>query len=101
MGLYERLMGLQEPRISSHQLFGVMQEISLGNMTGAQGITALNLSAAEGVEASTLQSVIAAEPTATEKKLKAVEFERVGMLAEQRLAPYTTVSAVKTRYGVS
>ena len=100
MGLYERLMWFEEPRISSHQLFGCMQEIALGNMTGPQGVTNLVLSPAEATEASTLQAVIAAQPTADARKLKAIEFERVGMVAEQRLAPYMTVAAVKARFGV-
>ncbi len=100
MALYPRLMGLEQPKIAVHQFFGVMQEIALGFMTGPQGVAAFALSPAEATEASTLQAVIAAEPTATDKKLKAVEFERVGMVAEQLIPPYDTVAALKARYGV-
>lgn len=100
MGLYERLMGFEDPKIAVHQFMGVMQEISLGFMTGAQGVAAFNLSPSEATEASTLQATIAAEPTANEKKLKAVEDERVLMVAEQHIVPYDTVAAVKTRLGV-
>lgn len=100
MGLYERLMGLETPKLSVHEFMGVMQEIALGNMTGAQGVTAFGLSASESTEASTLQSVIAAQPTATDKKLKAMEFERVLMVAEQRIVPFNTPALVKTRFGV-
>ena len=100
MGLYERLMGFEQPKLPVHQFMGAMQEISLGNMTGAQGVTAFGLSPAEATEASTLQATIAAEPTAVEKKVKAMEVERVLFLAEQRLVPFDTPAAVKTRLGV-
>jgi hypothetical protein len=38
--------------------------------------------------------------TAENKKLKAIEFERVLMLAEVRMVPFNTVALVKTRLGV-
>ena len=53
MALYDRLMGLEPPKLPVHQFMGVMQEIALGNMTGTQGVTAFGLSAAEATEAST------------------------------------------------
>jgi hypothetical protein len=103
MALYDRLMGLDpDPakKIGVHQFMGVMQEIALGNMTGAQGVSTFGLSASEATEATTLQSVIASELTAENKKLKAIEFERVLMLAEVRMVPFNTVALVKTRLGV-
>lgn len=100
MGLYERLMGFEEPKLPVHQFMGAMQEIAMGNMTGAQGVAAFGLSAAEATEAQTLQGVVSAPATADGKKLRAVEYERVLMLAEQRIAPFNTVALVKTRLGV-
>lgn len=100
MALYDRLIGLALPRISIHAFFSVMQEFALGNMTGAQAITAFNLDAGEQAEALTLKNVILAEPDSITKRLKALEFEQVLIIAQSQIAPYLTSADVKTRLGV-
>jgi len=94
MGLYERLLRLQEPRIPVHQFVACAAEVSRGNMSSVQARNAMNLSAAEGTEANAL---IARVMSAA---LSRVEVHDVLMLAELRIPPFDTVAAVKTRLGV-
>jgi hypothetical protein len=96
MALYERFMGLEFPRIPVHQFRGVAAEWKRGEITSAQARTALGLSVAEAVEAQTLVDRVdaAVDPLTTQ------EIEDVLFLAEQRIAPYDTVAAVKARFGV-
>jgi len=103
VSLYTRLMRLEEPKIPVHGFFAAMQEYMLGNMTGAQVVTAFGLSPAEQAEALILRDRILLESAANAnlaRRLKALEFENVLLLTEERAAPYTTESAVKTRLGV-
>lgn len=101
--LYERLLGLQEPKIPIHTFFSVMQEFALGNMTGAQASAAFNLDASEQAEATTLLNKILTEAAtngAIARRVKALEYENVLIVAESLIPPYNTVAAVKTRLGV-
>lgn len=103
MSLYTRLMGIDPPKIPVHQFFAAMQEFALGNMTAQQATAAFGLSGGEATEANTLLNVILAESGANgaaQRRLKAVEFERVLMLAEQAIAPFHEEAAVKARLGV-
>lgn len=97
MPLYERIMRLEDPKLPVHQFFGAMQEYALGNMTGAQAIAAFSLSPTEQTEAQTLLARIQADPN---PRLRAQEFHLVLCLAEQRIPPYNTTAAVRTRLGV-
>jgi hypothetical protein len=54
MGLYERLLGLEEPGLSVHGFHALLGEIERGKLTAAQAATALGLTAAEQTEAQTL-----------------------------------------------
>lgn len=94
MGIYERLLRLQEPRIPVHQFIAACAEVSRGNMSNVQARTALNLSAAEGTEANALIARV------TSAALSRVEIHDVLLLAETRTPPFDTVAAVKTRLGV-
>lgn len=103
MGLYERLAGLEQPKIAVHTFMSAMQEYMLGNMTGAQAATAFGLSAAEQTEALALRDRLlleSAQNANLARRLKALEFENVLILLEAQTAPFNTVSAVKTRLGV-
>jgi hypothetical protein len=54
MGLYERLLGTEEPKIHVHAFMAALGEIERGGMTAQQGIDAFGLDAGEQAEASTL-----------------------------------------------
>jgi hypothetical protein len=54
MGLYERLLGLEQPRLSVHLFSGLIGEWERGFMTGAEVSQQLGLSPAEEAEAITL-----------------------------------------------
>lgn len=103
MALYDRMMRFQEPKIPVHQFFSAMQEYALGNITGAQIISIFNLDAGEQTEALALYNRIMTESAqngSIARRVKALEFENVLILAENLIEPYTTVAAVKTRLGV-
>lgn len=107
MAIYDRMMGLAESKIPVHQFMGAVQEVVLGNMSVVQAATAFELSAAEQTEAGALRDRILQEPAGSgatagvPRRLKAMEFERVLMMAEVGIAPFNTVAAVKARLGVS
>lgn len=103
MGLYERIMGTELPRVPVHQFMAAMQEYVLGQMTGAQATAAFNLSPGEQTQALALRDRLLAESSASsnlQRRLKALEFENVLILASTRIPPYDTVAAVTTRLGV-
>lgn len=104
MGIYERLMGLAEPKLSVHSFMAAMQEYMLNNMTGTQATAAFGLSTAEQTEALALRDRLLTESSASsnlQRRLKAIELENVLVLAETQTAPYETVAAVKARLGVT
>lgn len=94
MGIYERMMQLQDPNIPVHTFIAVVAEHAKGNMTNNQARTALNLSAAEGNEAITLSARVQSGA------LTRTEVHDVLLIAWDRIPPYDTVAAVKTRLGV-
>ena len=94
MGLYERLLRIEEPPIPVHTFVAVAAEWAKGNMTNNQARTALALSAAEGNEAQTLVSRV------TGGFVSRTELHDVLLISETRIPPFHTVAAVKTRLGV-
>lgn len=98
MGLYERVLGLELPKISEHWVLALLAEFGRGQITKAQIDAALNLSPAEQAELQTLASTFTGAVSA--KLLRALEVQDVLMLGKSKIAPYTTVAAVKTRLGV-
>lgn len=94
MGIYDRLLQLQEPRIPVHLFVAVAAEWAKGNMTNTQARTALALSVAEGNEAQTLVGRV------TGGFVTRTELHDVLLISETRIPPYDTVVAVKTRLGV-
>jgi hypothetical protein len=96
MGFYERVLRLEEPSLAVHLIRGVSAEWKRGQLTNAQARTILSLSVAEALELQTLVNRI----DAAENPLTAQEIEDVLFLAERRFAPYDTVAALKTRFGV-
>lgn len=104
MALYDRLMGLAEPRIPVHYFSATMGEFARGRITGGQAQAIINaasgapLSPSEVTEATTLLGTITG--SATVKIARAKEIDDVLMLAEQNFAPYDTPALVKARLGV-
>jgi hypothetical protein len=97
-------MKIEEPGIAVHTFFAVMQEYALGRITGAQATAILGLSAGEATDANNMLTVILAQSSADgglSRRAKAAEFENVLILAENRVAGYNTVAAIKARLGVA
>ncbi len=93
MGLYERLVGEEEPKLPVHQFYAACHEVVRGQKTGSQAAVAFGLSASEQAEAQTL--IARVQSTA----LTAEEVHQVLCLGEQRLL-YASAAEVKTRLGV-
>ena len=115
MGLYERLMGVEDPRIPVHQFQAAAAEWARGSITGAQANTLIAATGApltgpEQTEAQALVNTVTSIPitgSATaqadgraRRALRMFEIDQVLMLAELRTAPYDTAAAVRTRLGV-
>jgi hypothetical protein len=94
MGLYERILRVEEPKLPVHQLIAAMQEHRAGRLTTNQVRTAFNLTASEGQELITLRDRVVSGALTTE------EVERVLYLAESGMF-YATVALLKTRLGVA
>lgn len=98
MALYERLMGIETPKLSPHHLMAVLAEVQRGTMTGAQASAFLGLDTDERSEATTLFGTFTGN--VAQKLARALEVHDVLLLAEGRRAPYDTAAAVRTRLGV-
>ena len=98
MGLYERIIGSEQPKISPHQILALFGEVARGQIAKAQAQAVLQLSPGEILEAETLFGTFTG--TVSNKVLRAIEVHDVLLLAESRSAPYDTVAAVKSRLGV-
>lgn len=94
MGLYERLMNLEQPRIPVHPFMAIVAEFKRGNLTQAAALALLGLSASEITEIAALITRV------NNNQLTAIEIHDVLMLAEGRYNGYETVAKVKTRLGV-
>lgn len=58
MGLYERILSLEDPKIAVHQFMAALAEYERGNMTAGEIVTAFELDATAQAEAVTLESKI-------------------------------------------
>ena len=97
MGLYERLLRLEEPRISAHLFTGLLAERKRGKITGAQIVNLLGLDAIAQAEAITLN----ARFDDLVNPLTGVELHEVLLIADAKNIPlYKTVAALKNRLGV-
>lgn len=93
MGLYERIVGTELPKLPVHQFQAAVAEFKRGKFTGNQVATAFALSAAEKTEATTLLAQI------TSNAVTAAEVQDVLCLAEAGYL-YADAAAVRTRLGV-
>lgn len=104
MGLYERLMGVEENKIPVHQFQATLAEFGRGRLTGAQAqaviaaISGAPLTPAEVTEAQALIATVTGSNTA--KLARAAEIDHVLMLAERKAPGYSTPAEVKARLGV-
>lgn len=97
MGLYERILGTEQPRVRVHQLRGCIAEFKRGHMTALQARTGLDLLDAAGT--ADVTALIARVGNGV-GEMNAQEVEDVLFLLERAIAPYDNVAAVKTRFGV-
>jgi hypothetical protein len=94
VGLYERLLGTEEPPIDIHQFYGMMADRRRNKITSQQIIDHFALDA-------TAQSELATLVTRMSKNLvTALEIHEVLMAGQAGAVPYDTVAEVKTRFGV-
>jgi hypothetical protein len=94
MPLYERLMGLDDPKLPVHQFMAMVGERVRNQVTTQQVVDAFALSPDEVTDATTLTQRV------TSAALNKDEVHDVLLLAERLTPPYDTVAAVKTRLGV-
>jgi len=96
MGLYERILRLEEPKIPVHAFMAAMAEIKRGFGTRAQFVTVFQLDAAAQAD---LDALIARFNGGN--ALTGVELHDVLLLADSKSVPvYKTVAAIKARLGV-
>jgi hypothetical protein len=104
MGLYERLIGVEQDKISVHAFSAIMAEFARTRLTGQQAQVAIDqvsgspLTPAEVTEAQALVGTITGSATA--KLARAKEIDDVLMLAEHRVAQYDTPAELRARLGV-
>lgn len=97
MGMYDRVMHLEEPSLPAHCLSAALYEVAATQKTAADLVTAFGLSASETTELTTLLATITGNLAAKAQRIAEIHF--VLMLAEQRVF-YPTAAALKTRLGV-
>lgn len=109
MGLYERILRLEEPKLPVHAFQAVAAEWARGQITGAQANTILEaltgapLDATAQAEATALVNTVPTGATATNKADRALrlhEIDQILLLADAQAPGYDTVAALKTRLGV-
>lgn len=111
MGLYERLLGIDEanPKIPIHSFQAITAQWAKGGMTVAQARAGIDLvsgavlTAAEEAEVQTLvNSVPTGSTTANQaaRALRMAEIDQVLLLADAKVPPFDTVAGIKARLGV-
>lgn len=109
MGLYDRILRIEEPRIPVHAFQAVAAEWARGQITGAQAnniiqvLTGAPLDATAQAEAMTLVGTVPTGSTTANKADRALrlhEIDQILLLADARAPGYDTVAALKTRLGV-
>jgi hypothetical protein len=104
MGLYERIIGVEEFKIPVHSFSALMAEYARTRITGAQAQAGVELTSgapltpAEVVEAQTLLATITGSATA--RLARAKEIDDVLMLAEHHVVQYDTAAEIRARLGV-
>ncbi len=91
MALYDRLAGIEEPKLSVHTFMALAAEVSRSQATANAAATFAGLSASEKTEAQTLIARV------TSAAISRVELHDVLLLLE---VGFRTVAETKTRLGV-
>jgi hypothetical protein len=103
VSIYDRVLGVEKPRIPVHQFQAILAEFARGRLTGAQAQAAVEqisgepLDQAEVAEAQTLLATFTGSATA--KLARAKEVDDVLLLASM-LVQYDTSASLKARLGV-
>lgn len=113
MGLYERLLQLEEPRIPLHLFQALVGERARGRLTAKQAhdaIAARSGAPLTPAEQAEFQALVATVPPATttaskvERLLRLQEIDQVLLIVDAMTArdgnPYGDVAALKARLGV-
>jgi hypothetical protein len=109
MGLYERLLGIELPKIPIHQFQSIVAEYARGRITGTQAndlieeMTGVRLDAGAAIEIQTLVDTFPVGTTAlitANRAIRTHEVDQVLLLADKKLAGYNTAALLKTRLGV-
>lgn len=106
MALVERLMGLEEPYISTHTFFAAGQAIVEGNLTVAQVKTAFSMNAAAIAE---FDALVALAPTGStalataQKSMYVNKLHSIFLLVNDHdyvFPGYSTPAEVRTKLGI-
>lgn len=103
MALIERLMALEEPRISVHHFFAANQQRMDGALTRQNIIDIFVMDLATVTEYDALMALAPSGSTAlalAQKAMFAEKIHAVLMLAEGRYAGYGSAAAVKLKLGI-
>jgi len=104
MSLYGRIMGVEDFTIHQDTFVATLAEFARGRLTGAQAqdiITVTSGAPLTAAEMTEVQALLATITGGVVAKLSRVqEINDVTMICANRLAPYNTEAAVKTRLGV-
>ena len=109
MGLYERLLNQESPRIPVHAFQAVAAEWARSELTGAQAnavIEALTGAPLDPTAQAEAQALVAAVPTGStatnkaDRALRIHEIDQILLLADAQAPGYDTAAALKTRLGV-
>jgi hypothetical protein len=104
VGLYDRLIGTESPKIPVHQFQATLGEFARNRMNGAQAQAAIEfvsgapLDQTATAEAQTLLGTVSGSATA--RLARVTEIDHVLMLAEVGVSGYNTAALLKTRLGV-
>jgi hypothetical protein len=104
VALYDRILGIVEPKIPVHQFQAALAEFGRNRLTGAQAQAIIEftsgapLDAAGVTEAQTLLGTVTGSASA--RLARVTEIDHVLLLAESKAPGYDTVALVKARLGV-
>jgi len=97
MGIYGRLMHIDDPPLPAHYVAAAINEFAFGRKSAAQIKTAFSLTASEGAELDTLLATITGGLAG--KVQRTLEIHNLLMLGEGKVF-YTTEAELKLALGV-
>jgi len=93
MGLYSRLIGIEDPKIPIHVFRALVNEWKRGKLARAQVIDNLSIAASEEVELDAIKAAMdqLVDPTTTDELFDAL------VCGERGIKPYNSETAIKQR----